>query len=218
MPTYFRFGIGPLRFSQRLGQTQAQKKAAAGARAQRARQREFSRKHTEAVEYLRTVEGTDSLIGVFRRENLTDRDLHLCLPQGPLSVSSGTWLTITYRSGNLLEVAPAEVPASVVARRAAKADHDARTYRAVIAECRIDGIKGGSFDIVAEGRPTVGVTVQPDLALRFLSLKNGDIVQVTLARDQAGVEEFWHLSRANGATPRNPASFGPGELTSRPGT
>jgi hypothetical protein len=35
-----------------------------------------------------------------------------------------------------------------------------RPYRAVIAECRIDGIKGGSFDIVAKGRPTVGITVQ----------------------------------------------------------
>jgi hypothetical protein len=35
MPTYFRFGIGPFRFSQRVGRTQAQKRAAAKARAQR---------------------------------------------------------------------------------------------------------------------------------------------------------------------------------------
>jgi hypothetical protein len=35
MPTYFRFGIGPFRFSQRLGRTQAQKRAAAKARAPR---------------------------------------------------------------------------------------------------------------------------------------------------------------------------------------
>jgi len=35
MPTYFRFGIGPFRFSQRLGRTQAQKRAAAKARAGR---------------------------------------------------------------------------------------------------------------------------------------------------------------------------------------
>jgi ATPase subunit of ABC transporter with duplicated ATPase domains len=35
MPTYFRFGVGPFRFSQRLGRTQAQKRAAAKARAQR---------------------------------------------------------------------------------------------------------------------------------------------------------------------------------------
>ena len=35
MPTYFRFGFGPFRFSQRVGRTQAQKRAAAKARAQR---------------------------------------------------------------------------------------------------------------------------------------------------------------------------------------
>jgi hypothetical protein len=35
MPTYFRFGIGPFRVSQRLGRTKAQKRAAAKARAQR---------------------------------------------------------------------------------------------------------------------------------------------------------------------------------------
>lgn len=35
MPTYFRFGVGPFRFSQRLGRTQAQKRAAAKARGQR---------------------------------------------------------------------------------------------------------------------------------------------------------------------------------------
>jgi hypothetical protein len=34
MPTYFRFGIGPFRFSQRLGRTEAQKRAAAKAQAQ----------------------------------------------------------------------------------------------------------------------------------------------------------------------------------------
>lgn len=35
MPTYFRFGFGPFRFSQRVGRTQAQKRAAAKAQAQR---------------------------------------------------------------------------------------------------------------------------------------------------------------------------------------
>jgi hypothetical protein len=34
MPWYFRFGLGPFRFSQRVGRTQAQKRAAAKARAQ----------------------------------------------------------------------------------------------------------------------------------------------------------------------------------------
>ena len=36
MPTYVRFGFGPFRFSQRVGRTQAQKRAAAKARQQRA--------------------------------------------------------------------------------------------------------------------------------------------------------------------------------------
>ena len=61
----------------------------------------------------------------------------------------------------------------------------------------------------------MGITVEPDTALRFLSLKKGDIVQVTLGPDNSGVEEFWHLSRANGAKPRSPADFGPGQLLSR---
>ena len=222
MPVYFRFGFGPFRFSQRVGRTKSQQRAAARRRAQaqeqRARQREFNRMHTETVEYLRTVQGEDSEIAVFGRESLTDHDLYLHLRQGPVTVLGGTWVTVTYRSGNLLEIGPAEVPGSVAARRAAKADHDARTYRAVIAGCRIDGVKGGSFDIEADGRDTVHIKVGPDLALRFLSLKNGDIVQVTLAKDQAGLEEFWHLSRANGSKPRSPADFGPGEFTSRPST
>ena len=38
MPTYFRFGFGPFRFSERLGCTQAQKRAAAKARQDRRRQ------------------------------------------------------------------------------------------------------------------------------------------------------------------------------------
>jgi hypothetical protein len=40
MPSYFRFGIGPFRFSQRLGRTQAQKRAAARERAAQAKRRQ----------------------------------------------------------------------------------------------------------------------------------------------------------------------------------
>ena len=85
----------------------------------------------------------------------------------------------------------------------------------MITECRIDGVKGGGFTIEADDRPSVGITVEPDTALRFLSLRNGDIVQVTLGPGNSGLEEFWNLSRANGAKPRSPANFGPGELSSR---
>ena len=111
--------------------------------------------------------------------------------------------------------APPPSPEEVAAREAAQADHDQRTYRAVISECRIDGLKGGAFTIGADGRTSVRVNVEPDTALRFLSLKNGDIVQVTLGPGNSGLEEFRHLSRANGAKPRSPADFGPGELLSR---
>jgi hypothetical protein len=111
--------------------------------------------------------------------------------------------------------APPPSPEEVAAREAAQADHDQRTYRAVISECRIDGLKGGAFTIKADGRTTVRVNVEPETELRFLSLKNGDIVQVTLGPDNSGLEESRHLSRANGAKPRSPADFGPGELLSR---
>jgi len=100
-------------------------------------------------------------------------------------------------------------PEAVTAREAAKADHDRRTYRAEVSGCSISGVKGGSFKIKAEGRDDIEARVLPGDALYFLSLKNGDIVQVTLT-DDGGLDEFWHLSRANGAKPRNPADFGPG--------
>ena len=45
MPTYFRFGVGPFRYSQRLGRTQAQKRADAKAR-EEAWQRRAARKKT----------------------------------------------------------------------------------------------------------------------------------------------------------------------------
>jgi hypothetical protein len=102
-------------------------------------------------------------------------------------------------------------PEAVAAREAAKASHARRTYRAEVSDCNINGVKGGEFMIKAEGRDDMHVIVKPDTALKFLSLKNGDIVQVTLTdTDQPGLDEFWHLSRANGAKPRNPADFGPG--------
>jgi hypothetical protein len=44
-------------------------------------------------------------------------------------------------------------------------------------------------------------------AIHFLSLKKGDIVQVTLAPGKTGLEEFWQLSRANGAKPRSPVEL-----------
>lgn len=56
----------------------------------------------------------------------------------------------------------------------------------------------------------MNITLTPRSALHFQSLKAGDIVQLTLARGDAGLEEFWQLARANGAKPRSPV-----ELTAR---
>jgi hypothetical protein len=114
--------------------TQAQKRAAAKAQEQRARQREFNRKHTGTVQYLRTVQGTDCQIGVFGRENPLDPELHLYLRKVLVTVPAGTWVTVTYRSGTLLAIDPAEVPASVVARAAAKAEYDRRAAAQIDAE------------------------------------------------------------------------------------
>jgi hypothetical protein len=154
MSVRLRFGIGPLRFSQPLGRTQAQKRAAAKASEQRRQGRE-QRKRDEQ----------------WKREYYA--------------------------------------PEAVAAREAAQADHARRTYRAEVSGCSVNGIRGGAFTIKAEGRDDIVCNVRADDALYFLSLKNGDIVQVTLT-DEGGVDEFWHLSRANGAKPRNPANFAPG--------
>jgi hypothetical protein len=47
MPWYFRFGFGPFRFSQRVGRTQAQQRAAAKARAERQDARDRARRQAD---------------------------------------------------------------------------------------------------------------------------------------------------------------------------
>jgi hypothetical protein len=168
MPTYFRFGIGPFRVSQRMGRTKAQQRAAAraadarrSARAERKRQKQYNAPEAVAAR----------------------------------AAEEAAW-------------------------QAAREDKAQRTYRGEIADCQINGVTGGSFVIRAEGHDDVHVTVPPvETAVLFLSLKNRDIVQVTMAAipesdgpvDWPGytprVEEFWHMYRANGAEPRSPANF-----------
>jgi hypothetical protein len=148
MPSYFRWGIGPLRFSQRLGRTEAQKRAAA-------RQRQEERERRRAIRDAQRPEA------IARREEY-QRQLE---------------------------------------------DHDARTHRAVVSECRIDPLKGGSFTIEGENLTMTFNVAGEDGALHFLSLRKGDVVDVTLSAEDAGVEEFQHLARANGAKPRSPVNF-----------
>jgi hypothetical protein len=92
-------------------------------------------------------------------------------------------------------------------RLAARADHDARTHRYRVSECRIDALKGGEFTLEAEDTDSLNIRLTPETAMHFLSLKKGDIVQVTLAPGNTGLEEFWQLSRANGAKPRSPVEL-----------
>lgn len=61
MPAYFRWGIGPFRFSHRLGQTQAQKRAAA--------KRRDARRFSIVVGEVRGVEAGRVLVYVTRRED-----------------------------------------------------------------------------------------------------------------------------------------------------
>jgi hypothetical protein len=165
MPFYLRFGVGPLRFSERVGRTQAQKRAAARHRAQ-----------------------AKGLRQERRRANAWRRDY-----DSPARV--------------------AERQASAAWQQARRASWEARTYRAVVSECGIDSLAGGSFQVTAPGRPTIDIAVPPALALNFLSLRHGDVVQVTPTENGMGVETFYHLARASGAKPRNAANFPEGFQT-----
>jgi hypothetical protein len=86
-------------------------------------------------------------------------------------------------------------------------DHEARTHRYRVTACSIDAIKGGEFTLEAEGLDPVRIMLDAKSVIQFLSIKAGDIVQVTLAPEQAGLEEFWQICRANGAKPRSPVKL-----------
>jgi hypothetical protein len=86
-------------------------------------------------------------------------------------------------------------------------DHEARTHRYRVTACSIDALKGGEFTLEAEGLDPVHITLDAKSVIHFLSIKAGDIVQVTLAPGQAGLEEFWQICRANGAKPRSPVKL-----------
>jgi hypothetical protein len=84
---------------------------------------------------------------------------------------------------------------------------EAPSYRGTVSACRIDTIEGGEFNVTAEGRPTLHMMVPADMAHRFASLRNRDVVHVVLSPDGQSVEAFWHVARASGAHPRDPADF-----------
>jgi hypothetical protein len=168
------FHIGPFYFSQRLGRTQAQKRAAAKARAQRQAERERAIREAHRQEAVTTVE---AVLEEHRQQEQAE--------------------LVEFRRQR-----EASLDAELEELRRQQADHDSRTRRGVIAECRMDPLNGGSFTFRAEGMEMT-VNLDANAAMHFLSLKNGDIVQVTFAPGKTGLEEFWQLSRANGAKPRS---------------
>jgi hypothetical protein len=91
-------------------------------------------------------------------------------------------------------------------------DHDARTHRYRVTECNIDALNGGDFTLGAEGLDSVHIRLTAKSVMHFLSLKAGDIVQVTFAPGNAGLEEFWQISRANGARPRSPVELSAADM------
>jgi len=105
--------------------------------------------------------------------------------------------------GNVVEF-QLERQQAVAVRLLASDPAAARTHRYRVTECSIDALKGGEFTLEAEGLNPVRIRLDAKSAVHFLSLKAGDIVQVTLAPGNAGIEEFWHISRATGAKPRPP--------------
>ena len=224
MPTYFRFGFGPFRFSQRLGRTQAQKRAAAKAQGQRqqGQAQRRQRRSTLSVNGIVTARTPEQAqVRILGRDNdevpISMIGQTVTIPCTDPAVTEGQGVHLHYRYGDgahrgvtvdpAIAAREAERQRAEAERQRARADHDARTHRYRVTDCRIDALTGGGFALEAEGLDPVHVNLTPETAQHFLPLKRGDIVQITLAPGNAGIEEFWQLSRANGAKPRSAVSL-----------
>jgi hypothetical protein len=189
--------------------SQAQKRAAGKAQAERQRWRTIV--SLSGIVTARTP--GQAQVRIVNRDSY-DGPLHIgqtvTVPCKDPAVTEGQGVHLRYRLGDWklrgLTVDPA-IAAQEAERLAAKADHDARTHRYRVSKCRIDALKGGEFTLEAEDADPVHIALTPEAAMHFLSLKNGDIAQVTLGPGNSGLEEFWQLSRANGARPRSPVEL-----------
>jgi hypothetical protein len=93
------------------------------------------------------------------------------------------------------------------ARQAAeRLEREARTTRAVVTAVSIDPLRGGTFTLTDANANTLTVQVPAGAAQRFLSLKKGDVADAIMTPDRSKIEYLEHVSRANGAVPRSPAS------------
>lgn len=206
MPARFGFHIGPFYFSQRLGRTQAQKRAAVKRRAAVQGQRERGRR-TYTMTYTVTGIEPDGTLVVRGGKGGSAYTARL-KPRRPVpGIAAGQAVEVVKAWGDdhVLEIRPGS--AEAVAERQAADTYEERTHRYVVSECHLDPLKGGGFTLEAENGDQVHIRLDAETVIHFLSLRKGDIVQVTLAPEQAGLEEFWHICRANGAKPRSPVEL-----------
>ena len=210
--------IGPFYFGQRIGRTQAQKRAAAKNRAVRLKERD-RRSAVMITRGVVTGSGQGRLMirsigqhGDYVSMSRSDGRTLTLVTDLTFPVGSAVEVRERMRDDKLLSIRLSESASEAIAQRKAleerhaaeRADHDARTYRAVISACKIDPLKGGAFTIGIEAEDTNFVfNVDASAALHFLPLKDGDVVQVTLNAARTGLEEFYQLSRASGAQPRS---------------
>jgi hypothetical protein len=161
MPTYFRFGFGPFRFSQRLGRTQAQKRAAAKAQAQRQqgqtqRQQGRATVSVNGIVTARTPEQAQvTILGRDSDEapiNMIGQTVTIPCTDPAVTEGQGVHLHYRHRDWKLrgVMVDPA-IAAHQAERQRAQADHAARTHRYRITDCHIDALTGGEFSLEAEG-------------------------------------------------------------------
>ena len=105
MPTYFRFGVGPFRFSQRLGRTAAQKRAAARA-AEARRNAAVVRREARRIEEINC-----EVIG-FRGDKVVLRDraflaVELEVPRSRAGdLNYGQHVKVRHRQGKLKSIVP----------------------------------------------------------------------------------------------------------------
>jgi hypothetical protein len=203
MPFYFRFGVGPLRFSQRLGRTQTQKRAAAKRR-EEARGQRATGQGTYTLPYTVTGIEPDGTL-VVRGGTGEDAFTNRLKPRRPVpGIAAGQVIEVVqaWGGGQVLEIRPGS--AEAVAARQAADTYEERTHRYVVSQCRLDPLKGGDFTLEAEGPDSVHIRLDAQAVIHFLSLRKGDIVQLTHAPGNAGLEEFRQVCRSNGAKPRSP--------------
>jgi hypothetical protein len=220
------FGFGPFRIygGRSRGARQAEARRNARERAKRAEARAWQNSpkgrayHERALAQLAELDRRRALAStgpvlvtrVVPYENLANANIYVrgdpsLLPENPLT-------TVSLSIPGFEHVVPGNVVSFDLEITRPAAVHlvergEDHAYRASVSGCGIDPLTGGAFTIAAPGHPDLRLQVPSDMAMRFMSLRNRDVVLVVLSPDGKKVKAFWHLARANGAEPRNPCDF-----------